>query len=159
MSTRANIIRTNNDGSFDLIYTHWDGYPEHHAPILLKNYSTNVAVAALLALGDLSILDAAIGEKHSFDARTEGQCTAYGRDRGEANTTVKHFRTRKALNDYLSEAWTEWVYFWDGRKWTYTNNPSPTWFKCCGTKPLPVLSLKDWKKHEAKRKTGEAVPA
>jgi hypothetical protein len=146
MGTRANIGQQNETGSFDLIYTHWDGYPEHHAPLLLNNYNSNEKVAELLALGDLSILDENVGKRHSFDNPTDGWCVAYGRDRGEQGTEAKHFADYSKLKGYLSQAWTEWVYIWDiaQQAWFYTNNPSPTWFKTCGSAQLPLRPLESW---------------
>jgi hypothetical protein len=135
MSTRANIVRKNIDGSYDLIYTHNDGYPEHHAPILLEHYSTDAGIQSLLDLGDLSELEVSIGSKHDFHDRPPEVCTAYGRDRGETGVDSKHLKDHEALKAYLEGSWTEWVYVWDvaNQEWLYANNPSPTWFKCCGT--------------------------
>lgn len=146
MGTRANIVRQNADGSFDSIHTHWDGYPEHHAPILLEHYSTPELVQALLDLGDLSILDTSVGTKHGFESRPTGECTAYGRDRGETGVESQHYADREALNAMLADAWTEWIYFYDvgTAVWSFMNNPSPTWFKCCGTSQLPLRPLTEW---------------
>jgi hypothetical protein len=150
MGTRANIARKNTDGSFDVIYTHCDGYPEHHAPILLENYSTDAQVEALLALGSLSSLGESLGKKHAFDSAPDGVCNAYGRDRGEANTAATHYKNADALAKMLKDAWTEWLYVWDvtEQRWTYTNNPSPTWFKCCGPSQLKERLLSQWKQHQ-----------
>ncbi len=90
MGTRARIGIVEPDGSVTSIYTHWDGYPGHHGPILLNHYTTEEHVRALLALGDLSILAEDVGEKHDFDIRLEGVCTAYGRDRGEKDVGARH---------------------------------------------------------------------
>jgi len=143
MSTRSNIIRENLDGSFDEIYSHWDGYPSHHGPILLENYSTPEKVQALLDLGGISVLGETIGEQHDFDNAPDGQCNAFGRDRGESGMEAKHFQDRASLDRMLSESWTEWVYVYRvaDDKWYYMNNPSPTWFKCCGTNQLPLQPL------------------
>ena len=95
MSTNARIGIENGDGTATSIYTHWDGYPTHHAPILQEHYATDQHLRQLLALGDLSILDAAIGEKHDFDMGFEDRaklgpwCVAYGRDRGEDDVAAK----------------------------------------------------------------------
>lgn len=153
MSTRANIIRKNTDGSFDSIYTHWDGYPEGHAPTLLKHYSSDQAVADLLALGDLSCLREKIGTKHNFNNPPENECNAYGRDRGENNVEAEHFADHNTLAAMLKESWTEWIYVWvvSEQAWYYTNNPSPTWFKCCGKAQKDMLPLKDWEQHCAKQ--------
>ena len=47
MGTRARIGRINPSGSITSIYTHWDGYPSHHLPILTQYYATAYRVAAL----------------------------------------------------------------------------------------------------------------
>lgn len=147
MGTRANIARKNADGSFDEIYTHWDGYPEHHAPILLENYSTPEQVDALLALGDLSSLDKDLGTKHDFDKAPDGQCNAYGRDRGETGTEARHHADGEKFAEVLKKAWTEWLYVFvlSEGKWYFTNNPSPTWFKGCGSKQREMERLENWK--------------
>ncbi len=99
MSTRARIGRLNDDGTVTSIYTHSDGYPDHHAPILSEHYATTEDIDALLALGDLSALGETIGEDQGigwFDARwnkfrverddpRRNWCLAYRRDRGESD--------------------------------------------------------------------------
>jgi len=151
MSTRSSISRQNIDGSFDLIYCHWDGYPSHNGRILYQHYQSPEKIAALLTLGDLSILGEMIGEKHAFESRKENWCTAYGRDRGESNTEAQHLADYDALQAMLEQSWTEWVYIYrlGDRKWYYTNNPSPTWFKCCGEqRQTELLTPKAWKQYE-----------
>ena len=56
MSTNSRIGILHEDGTTETIYCHWDGYPEHHMPILTEHYNTAEKVQALLALGDISIL-------------------------------------------------------------------------------------------------------
>jgi hypothetical protein len=143
MSTRSDIIRKNLDGSFDRIYCHWDGYPSHNGKILLRHYTDPTKVDALMGLGDLSSLGPEIGEKHPYDEDREGQCSAYGRDRGDTDTVAAHFATAAELAAHLKESWTEYCYIFvvaDG-KWYWTNNPSPTWFKACGEEQLPIELL------------------
>lgn len=100
MGTRSFIGLLRADGTVRAIYTHWDGYPEHHGPILLGFYNTEEKINALLDLGDLSSLAEEIGEKHPFDNAPDGICTAYGRDRGERDTEAavypseEHFVTK-----------------------------------------------------------------
>ena len=135
MGTRSNIVRENADGSFDSIYCHWDGYPDNNGRLLYEHYQDPAKIQALLDLGDLSSLGEEIGERHSFDNAPREECNAYGRDRGETGTECRHYANAEALAAMLKESWTEWVYVWrvtEG-KWYYTNNPSPTWFKCCGS--------------------------
>jgi len=174
MSTRATVARENADGSYDTIYTHWDGYPSHHAPILLEHYNTPDLVQALLDLGDLSMLGEEIGEQHPFDWITDvhtahksrggngsytntpeyqryaRQCTAYERDRSEQNVAARHYPNRFALGRMLAESWTEYVYIWREleRRWYWMNNPSPVWFKTCGTTQLPLALLEEYRSGE-----------
>jgi len=82
----------NDDGTVTSIYTHFDGYPEGHVPILTEHYAKPEKVAALMELGDLSMLAEELGEKHDFESRDEelrNQCLAYGRDRGEEDVASR----------------------------------------------------------------------
>jgi hypothetical protein len=89
MGTRARVgLRLELDNGVESIYTHWDGYPSHHGPLLLDCWNTRTLVAELVALGDLSALGREAGQQHDFDApyddpTSRDWCKAYGRDRGE----------------------------------------------------------------------------
>ena len=67
MGTRSRIGVVNPDDSITSIYCHWDGYPEHHLPILTGHYTTEDKAADLIALGSLSSLEPEIGVRHNFD--------------------------------------------------------------------------------------------
>lgn len=93
MSTRARIGIENDDGTVTSVYTHFDGYPTHHAPILTESYSEPEKLRELLALGDMSILAPEIGRKHSFDGHSgnieaNAWCLFYDRDRGESDVAA-----------------------------------------------------------------------
>jgi len=103
MGTRARIGIVEPDGSITSIYTHWDGHPNHHGPILLEYYGTEERVRALLALGDLSVLDKDLGEKHDFNHRPDGVCNAYGRDRGEDGVSARHSASLGELREIAEE--------------------------------------------------------
>jgi hypothetical protein len=82
------------------VYCHWDGYLEHNGEILQKHYDSSKA-NQLVALGNLSSLQAQIGVEHPFDyhgadmsadeynAKFRDMCTFYGRDRGETDSEWK----------------------------------------------------------------------
>ena len=89
MGTRSTIAIQNTDGTVTGIYCHWDGYLSHNGDILQKFYTTEEKVRALIALGDLSSLGEQIGSKHDFNNAPDGECNAYGRDRGETNIDAK----------------------------------------------------------------------
>ena len=120
MATRSMIGKLNDNGTVTAIYCHWDGYLEHNGNILAENYTNPNRVDQLMELGDLSVLGQYIGEKHDFDNRTLGYCSAYGRDRGEKNTAAKTY----SLNQYTyenmaNESGVEYVYLFDGKEWLY----------------------------------------
>lgn len=120
MGTRSTLIAKLSNGKTQSIYCHWDGYPEHNGALLLEHYQDQSKIDALMALGDLSSLEADIGEKHAFDQRVEGQCTAYGRDRGETGTQARNVRSLKAAVKNSAECGAEFVYLWNGQQWEIT---------------------------------------
>ena len=96
MSTRSVIGITDRDGNGQLIYCHFDGYPDGAGLALLQHWQDESKVRELMALGDLSILGPEIGVKVEFDDYhkanvKEAQCLAYGRDRGEENIDAASF--------------------------------------------------------------------
>lgn len=72
MSTNSTIALENSDGTVTIIYCHWDGYIDNNGKILMENYASNEQISELLALGDLSVLQA-----------TTDACEAYHRDRND----------------------------------------------------------------------------
>jgi hypothetical protein len=106
MGTRS-IIAMKDGEVFKSIYCQYDGYPEHHYPILSNFYNTTEKVRELMKMGDISVLDESI-ESSIF----------YGRDRKELAT--KH-STFKSYNDLIRESKgvAGYFYYWDGEKWLY----------------------------------------
>lgn len=98
MGTRSTIALEFANGTIGQVYCHWDGYLEHNGKILRDHYSDPFKLRELIDLGDLSSLSTNIGTKHYFDARAEGECTFYGRDRGEKDTEARYFTSHQ---DYL----------------------------------------------------------
>ena len=93
MATRSTIAVRHQDGTFSQIYCHWDGYPEHNGKILAEHYNSLERAEALVALGDMSSLDASIEcpEGHTFDSSVRGYSVFYGRDRGESDVEARRF--------------------------------------------------------------------
>lgn len=104
MATRSTIALEFADDTVGQVYCHWDGYLSHNGTILLENYSDPFKLRDLIDLGDLSVLAAEIGTKHDFEARVEGVCTFYGRDRDESDTQAKYFDN---FEDYAANHQTE----------------------------------------------------
>lgn len=126
MATRSTIAIEYENGTVAQIYCHWDGYLEHNGKILNEHYTNVPKIVELIGLGDLSILGAEIGTECDFEYnRPEGQCLAYGRDRGDTGVGAKYFDNfedyeknhRYEEFEYLFQQHTNsWSVFFDG-KW------------------------------------------
>ena len=72
MSTRSHIGIWNEDGSLDVIYCHWDGYPSYNGAVLLRHYQDPEKIRELIALGDISSLAESVKpveSEHTFEKR------------------------------------------------------------------------------------------
>lgn len=132
MGTRSTIGVVNADGTVTGIYCHWDGYPDHNGRILRNHYTTPDKIIKLMKLGDLSVLGPEIGRKHAFspfevpdservafEIKTEGWCTAYGRDRGEEGTKAQKYKDIfEFLADDRGQAYS---YVYVNNKWECRN--------------------------------------
>jgi len=135
MATRSMIAKKDKNGGYWCIYCHWDGYPEHHFPILEECYNTEAKIDTLLTLGDLSVLEREIGEKHDFNENYDKHphwCLAYHRDRGESWDDV---RPRWAYDFRELKRWAydmgcEYIYIWVGHWVIYQRNyKTAAWHK------------------------------
>lgn len=129
MATRSRIGLQLPDGTIRSIYTHWDGYPRHHGPILLKHYSSFNKVKELIDLGNLSVLAPEIGVEQDFDApRALGtprtMCLAYGRDRHEVDQAALMSENVATLEDLADYCGAEYIYLFR-EKWSYTKTDQP----------------------------------
>ena len=125
MATRSRIAIEDQDGTVRSIYCHWDGYPEHHGPILLEHYQTQEKVESLIALGSISSLNENVeipeGVTHNFDNPADGIVVAYRRDRGEELSVKAHGNVKAfAESDieqygYVFTAAGEWLFI-DGNR-------------------------------------------
>ena len=121
MGTRSTIAIQNEDGTVTGIYCHWDGYLSHNGQILAENYTTEAQVRELIALGDLSSLGETVGAKTDFSNPADGQCVAYGRDRGETGVEARVFNSHA---DLIENAGQEFDYlFVPGTGWTVFGEP------------------------------------
>lgn len=117
MATRSTIARKVGD-SIQSIYCHWDGYPAGVGATLREHYTTPEKIDALMALGDLSVLGGEIGIKKNFDTDSlNGECLAYGRDRGEVMVGARLDETYIDYINYRNMQGCEYGYFWNGTEW------------------------------------------
>ena len=133
MATRSIIGVQVADGTFRTIYCHWDGYPENNGAILLQHYQDRTKVEELVSIGGLSSLAPNIGTKHDFDAKVEGECNFYTRDRQEENMEAQEKAT---IEDCIDEEFT--YIFTNENKWVMSSGRSfkPLTREMCG---LPNL--------------------
>ena len=135
MGTRSRIGVMHGD-KVKSIYCHWDGYLEHNGRILHESYDSAKA-NQLVALGDMSSLQADIGEKHAFSkhdvpgietrAHNENWCTFYGRDRGEKDVGWKVAQTFAEFLEQCDNCGAEYYYIMKDGVWycgdTYDSTP------------------------------------
>jgi hypothetical protein len=62
MSTRSHIGLVYLDGSVEVIYCHFDGYPSNNGAILLENYNDVDKAQALVLKGDASYIGPTLDE-------------------------------------------------------------------------------------------------
>ena len=89
MATRSRIGMEQPNGEVRSIYCHFDGYPEGVGATLREHYVDPEKVEALIALGDISVLEPLVepdvlGVEHTFDNPAPCVTVAYHRDRGES---------------------------------------------------------------------------
>jgi len=127
MGTRSRIAKVQEDGSVKSIYCHWDGYPSNNGVLLFDHYQDPDKIDALLALGDISSLDAEIGEKHDFDNAPKGVVNAYGRDRGETDIDTRTDADVIEFVSQIGESWEEYSYLYtiDGEWVCYEGTEGP----------------------------------
>ena len=139
MATRSRIGLVLDDGTVKSVYCHWDGYPEHHKPLLERYYDTPEKIEALLDLGDISVLGTHYNKELSQkdwtrfenklteeEAKEIESCTVVYNDRGEDTKA----RIDKDLDSFLNgcKAGEEFIYVfkknWDGiQEWFYCEAP------------------------------------
>lgn len=148
MSTRSHICMRKKDGSYEVVYCHWDGYPSYNGAMLVKNYKSKKKVQQLIDLGFLSILDKEVnppkGKEHSFSKPCKNVCVFYGRDRADEKTGKQVFSTLDEFKAFLDDSWCEYIYIFDesARKWEcYT----------IGWEPIEIGFDKDGEFYEKRR--------
>jgi hypothetical protein len=107
MSTRAHIGIMDNKKNFEIIFTHWDGYPSHHGPILLNHYTNAKMVRLLLSMGSRETFS---------DNPFEGDLWG-----GTGGRSWK-FSTLESMKQTIkNDSWAEYIYLFDVKhhKWLF----------------------------------------
>ena len=122
MATRSTIWMEKEDGNFEGIYSHWDGYPDVNGKILKKYYTTSEKIKELINLGQISILRKEIepdkNKPHNFSNPQKDVTLAYSRDKGEPLLIYK----TKSLEDIGYKYSEEYNYIFINGKWYYFKN-------------------------------------
>lgn len=127
MGTRSRIGVMHGD-KVKSIYCHGDGYLQHNGRILQEHYDSARA-NHIVALGDMSSLQADIGEKHAFSkhdvpgievrVHNDEWCTFYGRDRGEKGVEFKVDHTFDQFLDRAEGCDAEYYYVMENGQWYF----------------------------------------
>ena len=119
MATRSYIGIIRPDNSIDGIYCHWDGYPNHHLPILNKHYLTSDKVNQLINLGPISELNIEIGEEHSFHSPHPNWVISYHRDRkqGDDKHYIISYPSLEDMKNKFKYDGMEYSYIYNDGKW------------------------------------------
>lgn len=125
MSTNATIAVKFEDGSYQQIYCHSDGYIEWTGKRLVEHFNDQELAERLVSMGNMSILGKEIGVKHDWANRFNNPdvkdfCCFYGRDRGDTGEEPYEFDSFEQLaRDGMQENYN--YLFIDG-VWYYTTN-------------------------------------
>lgn len=136
MSTHAYIAVpvAEQPGRWQTVYVHGDGYPSYTGRVLLDHYNSTELAEALVAGGNLSVLEAESGplpsmnveqhdamlerlKTHSWGApstRMPGLCVYYHRDRGESWTSCA---PRQVDSEGLYKLSKNYTYIWHNDAW------------------------------------------
>lgn len=122
MSTRCSVnFYDINNGTYESIYGHHDGYLNHTGVILLTSYDTIEKVKELIAMGDFSVLH------HSLE-----DSVFYCRDRNEDFYLTKAASYR-SLSDIPLQSYN---YVFNGASWFYFQEGK------IALKPLTIEAIK-----------------
>ena len=113
MGTRSMIGMVEADDSVSAIYCNFDGYLSHNGDLLDKHYDSDVKVAELLALGDLSTLGTTPQEP-------ETRLLSGG-------TAAMRFESIAAYREALGRHGDAFRYLWDGEAWFYIGAGRTDW--------------------------------
>jgi len=101
MSTRATIAFRRDDGRFEAVYLHFDGYPEHTGVILDQHYADSELARSLVAGGDLCGFD---DQTHQPEHYGDGQPPAV-------------MPTMPALLDFARKCAAAYLYVFEDGRW------------------------------------------
>ena len=111
MATRSAIAIRNADKSYDVVYCHWDGYPDHQLPILTEKYGTAGKARKLISKGDISSLET--GE--DWQGQERKPAPLYYFERGETGVDPRNLYATGVI-DFARNCGCEHLYTYVPRK-------------------------------------------
>jgi hypothetical protein len=153
MSSNAIVGIAHSGDKVSAIYIHSSGQPERGVgALLMRHYSTDQKVFALVNQGDASFLGKELGEKHSFEEVKKGNIKPewrdwtlfYHRDRGEKFEDVGP-RLYPNIRIFLAESDTPYTYIWMNGMWYVRNGDKELHAltsKLCGIAEAPAKPVK-----------------
>jgi hypothetical protein len=115
MATRSIIAQATTTG-IRAIYCHWDGYPEHHMPILEGYYFSQDKVQELINLGSISMLGKYIGTAAQAACKYPDICIFYHRDL-DYELDIHEVKDEKELQELGDDLGVDHVYLFENDEW------------------------------------------
>ena len=108
MGTRSRIALEMEDGRYESVYCHWDGYLDYNGAILYHYYNTREKVKSLIALGSISSLGKTTDYRSSGVRKIDGT-QDYHRWRGEDISILYSPDIQDLINLFIN-SWEEYLY-------------------------------------------------
>ena len=114
MATRSFIAQKKEDGSFEGVYCHWDGYPDGVGKTLFSHYKDPEKIQKLIDGGDMSVLKETPEECEYYTQR--GEALKIHKTPGfKENTDAGMFYLKQTANTMGCE----YLYLMAAGEWTY----------------------------------------
>lgn len=112
MSTRSLIALKKEDGTFEAIYCHWNGYLSWNGRLLLEHYKTYEKVEKLISLGSISVLGCNPFVELS-ENKIDGfnECVSDYHRLSNEEINIQKFETFKELDKFFKNSWCEYMYY------------------------------------------------
>lgn len=119
MATRSIIGIRRENGTYDFIMCHFDGYLELNGEILHQYYQDKEKIESLIRLGNISVLGKNLEPEQDQNQRVEeplkNVTIAYHRDRNE-KYHVYHAENGADFQKFADCSWVEFIYLYDEKK-------------------------------------------
>jgi hypothetical protein len=123
MGTRAHIGFEHDDGTVDVVYLHWDGYPAHAGRLLVKHYHSKEKAKELVSMGSISELDENIhppaNVRHTPEMPARDTCIFYKRDRKERQIVSTQYKSVDDAVMKIKDMDVSYLYIFIQNQWQF----------------------------------------